>query len=70
MLSQRATCVAPSSVGLNFSCHTEDNSPKYRMIGKIISALRSFATAQDDVQRNETVIAIMTYKKRHHRLIP
>lgn len=49
--------------GTNFSRHTEDNSPKYRMIGKIISALRSFATAQDDVQRNETVIAIMTYKK-------
>ena len=29
-------------------CHTEDNSPKYRMIGKIISTLRSFACAQDD----------------------
>ena len=34
--------------GLN--CHTEDNSPKYRMVGKIISTLRSFAIAQDDVK--------------------
>ena len=24
-------------------CHTEDNSPKYRMVGKILSILRSFA---------------------------
>ena len=30
--------------------HTEDNSPKYRMVGKIISTLRSFAIAQDDVK--------------------
>ena len=28
--------------------HTEDNSPKYRMVGKMISILRSFACAQDD----------------------
>ena len=31
-------------------CHTEDNSPKYRMVGKMISTLRSFAYAQDDVK--------------------
>ena len=31
-------------------CHTEDNSPKYRMVGKILSILRSFACAQDDVK--------------------
>ena len=37
-------------------CHTEDNSPKYRMVGKMISILRSFACAQDDVLPNETVI--------------
>ena len=36
--------------------HTEDNSPKYRMVGKMISILRSFACAQDDVLPNETVI--------------
>ena len=30
--------------------HTEDNSPKYRMVGKIISTLRSFAIAQDDMK--------------------
>ena len=24
-------------------CHTEDNSPKYRMVGEILSILRSFA---------------------------
>ena len=36
--------------------HTEDNSPKYRMVGKMISTLRSFACAQDDVLPNETVI--------------
>ena len=29
-------------------CHTEDNSPKYRMVDKMISTLRSFAYAQDD----------------------
>ena len=23
------------------NCHTEDNSPKYRMVGKILSTLRS-----------------------------
>ena len=28
--------------------HTEDNSPKYRMVDKMISTLRSFAYAQDD----------------------
>ena len=28
--------------------HTEDNSPKYRMVGEILSILRSFACAQDD----------------------
>ena len=31
-------------------CHTEDNSPKYRMVGEILSILRSFACAQDDVK--------------------
>jgi len=25
------------------NCHTEDKSPKYRMVGKMISTLRSFA---------------------------
>ena len=30
--------------------HTEDNSPKYRMVGEILSILRSFACAQDDVK--------------------
>ena len=30
--------------------HTEDNSPKYRMVGVILSILRSFACAQDDVK--------------------
>ena len=32
--------------------HTEDNSPKYRMVGKMISTLRSFAIAQDDKYLN------------------
>ena len=31
-------------------CHTEDNSPKYLMVGEILSILRSFACAQDDVK--------------------
>ena len=30
--------------------HTEDNSPKYRMVGEILSILRSFVCAQDDVK--------------------
>ena len=37
-------------IGANENCHTEDNSPKYRMVGKMISTLRSFACAQDDVK--------------------
>ena len=28
-------------IGANENCHTEDNSPKYRMVGKMISTLRS-----------------------------
>ncbi len=31
-------------------CHTENKSPKYRLVGKMISILRSFAIAQDDVK--------------------
>ena len=31
-------------------CHTEGNSQKYRMVGEILSILRSFACAQDDVK--------------------
>ena len=29
--------------GASENCHTEDNSPKYRMVGEILSILRSFA---------------------------
>ena len=31
-------------------CHTEGNSQKYRLVGEILSILRSFACAQDDVK--------------------
>ena len=34
----------------SLNCHTEDNSPKYRMVDEILSILRSFACAQDDVK--------------------
>ena len=41
----------------NKNSHTEDNSPKYRMVGKIILTMRSFACAQDDVLPNKTVFS-------------
>ena len=34
----------------SLNCHTEDNNPKYRMVDEILSILRSFACAQDDVK--------------------
>ena len=50
----------------NKNSHTEDNSPKYRMVGKIILTMRSFACAQDDVLPNKTVYSLFT---THHSLI-
>ena len=44
----------------NKNSHTEDNSPKYRMVGKIILTMRSFACAQDDVLPNKTVFSRFT----------
>ena len=44
----------------NKNCHTEDTSPKYRMVGKIILTMRSFACAQDDVLPNKTVFSRFT----------
>ena len=34
------------------NCHTMDNSPKYHMVGEILSILRSFAYAQEDENLN------------------
>ena len=50
----------------NKNSHTEDTSPKYRMVGKIILTMRSFACAQDDVLPNKTVYSLFT---THHSLI-
>ena len=44
----------------NKNCHTEDNSPKYHMVGKIILTMRSFACAQDDVLPNKTLFSRFT----------
>ena len=44
----------------NKNSHTEDTSPKYRMGGKIILTMRSFACAQDDVLPNKTVFSRFT----------
>lgn len=44
----------------NKNSHTEDNSPKYHMVGKIILTMRSFACAQDDVLPNKTVFSRFT----------
>ena len=44
----------------NKNSHTEDTSPKYRMVGKIILTMRSFACAQDDVLPNKTVFSRFT----------
>ena len=50
----------------NKNSHTEDTSPKYHMVGKIILTMRSFACAQDDVLPNKTVYSLFT---THHSLI-
>ena len=44
----------------NKNSHTEDTSPKYRMVGKIILTMRFFACAQDDVLPNKTVFSRFT----------
>ena len=39
-------------------CHTEDNSPKYRMVGKILSILRSFAVQTRIFAKECNIIAV------------
>ena len=39
-------------------CHTEDNSPKYRMVGEILSILRSFAVQTRIFAKECNIIAV------------
>ena len=53
--------------------HTEDNSPQYRMVDKMISTLRFFACAQDDsivVGKEEPSPAFVTFAPAHEQLLP
>ena len=40
------------------NCHTEDNSPKYRMVGEILSILRSFAVQTRIFAKECNIIAV------------
>ena len=49
-------------------CHTEDNSPKYRMVGEILSILRSFAV-QTRIFAKECNIMAGGYVRSTNRII-
>ena len=44
--------------GASENCHTEDNSPKYRMVGEILSILRSFAEQTRIFAKECNIIAV------------
>ena len=47
-------------------CHTEDNSPKYRMVGKILSILRSFAVQTRIFAKECNIIAVGYVRSTAH----
>ena len=50
-------------------CHAEDNSPKYRMVGKILSILRSFAVQTRIFAKECNIIAVGYVRSTaHHSL--